>query len=149
MNVIRPIPFIILIAALGPALVRGGYRLGVNAAVFAMSFGAAFAIARIVEQNMVSIDPGVIEAARAMGASKLTILFTVMIPEALGPLILAFPHCAVVCPRRSGYVGAGVLGKIAIVDGYRASTMRPPGLLCRIIIAEAAHENGEDKGFTA
>ena len=64
-NVIRPIPFIILIAALGPltsAVV--GTRLGVNAAVFAMSFGAAFAIARIVEQNMVSIDPGVIEAAR-------------------------------------------------------------------------------------
>ena len=90
-NVIRPIPFIILIAALGPltsAVV--GTRLGVNAAVFAMSFGAAFAIARIVEQNMVSIDPGVIEAARAMGASKLTILFTVMIPEALGPLILGY-----------------------------------------------------------
>ena len=112
-NVIRPIPFIILIAALGPltsAVV--GTRLGVNAAVFAMSFGAAFAIARIVEQNMVSIDPGVIEAARAMGASKLTILFTVMIPEALGPLILDMSAMA-------GYVGAGGLGKIAIVDGYQ------------------------------
>ena len=73
-NIVRPIPFIILIAALGPltsAVVQT--RLGINAAIFAMTFGASFAIARIVEQNMVSIDPGVIEAARAMGASKLRI----------------------------------------------------------------------------
>lgn len=70
-NIVRPIPFIILIAALGPltsAVVQT--RLGINAAIFAMTFGASFAIARIVEQNMVSIDPGVIEAARAMGASS-------------------------------------------------------------------------------
>ena len=63
-NIVRPIPFIILIAALGPltsAVVQT--RLGINAAIFAMTFGASFAIARIVEQNMVSIDPGVIEAA--------------------------------------------------------------------------------------
>ena len=122
-NVIRPIPFIILIAALGPltsAVV--GTRLGVNAAVFAMSFGAAFAIARIVEQNMVSIDPGVIEAARAMGASKMTILLTVMIPEALGPLILGYTFLiigVVDMSAMAGYVGAGGLGKIAIVDGYQ------------------------------
>ena len=99
-----------------------GTRLGVNAAVFAMSFGAAFAIARIVEQNMVSIDPGVIEAARAMGASKLTILFTVMIPEALGPLILGYTFLVIGVVDMSamaGYVGAGGLGKIAIVDGYQ------------------------------
>ena len=122
-NVIRPIPFIILIAALGPltsAVV--GTRLGVNAAVFAMSFGAAFAIARIVEQNMVSIDPGVIEAARAMGASKMTILFTVMIPGARGPLILGYTFLiigVVDMSAMAGYVGAGGLGKIAIVDGYQ------------------------------
>ena len=63
-NIVRPIPFIILIAALGPltsAVVQT--RLGLNAAIFAMSFGASFAIARIVEQNMVSIDPGVVQAA--------------------------------------------------------------------------------------
>ena len=121
-NVIRPIPFIILIAALGPLTSAWWYRLGVNAAVFAMSFGAAFAIARIVEQNMVSIDPGVIEAARAMGASKLTILFTVMIPEALGPLILGYTFLVIGVVDMSamaGYVGAGGLGKIAIVDGYQ------------------------------
>ena len=122
-NVIRPIPFIILIAALGPLTTLVVHdRLGVNAAIFAMSFGASFAIARIVEQNMVSIDPGVIEAARAMGASKLRILFTVMVPEALGPLILGYTFLVIGVVDRSamaGYVGAGGLGKIAIVDGYQ------------------------------
>ena len=121
-NIVRPIPFIILIASLGPltSLVIGS-RLGANAAIFAMSFGASFAIARIVEQNMVSIDPGVVEAARAMGASKLRILFTVMIPEALGPLILGYTFIVIGVVDMSamaGYVGAAGLGKVAIVDGY-------------------------------
>ena len=121
-NIVRPIPFIILIAALGPltsAVVQT--RLGLNAAIFAMSFGASFAIARIVEQNMVSIDPGVVEAARAMGASRLRILFTVMIPEALGPLILGYTFIVIGVVDMSamaGYVGAAGLGKVAIVDGY-------------------------------
>jgi len=113
-NIVRPIPFIILIAALGPltsAVVQT--RLGINAAIFAMTFGASFAIARIVEQNMVSIDPGVIEAARAMGASKLRILFTVMIPESLGPLILGYTFIVIGVVDMSamaGYVGGGGLG---------------------------------------
>ena len=112
-NIVRPIPFIILIAALGPLT---------SAAIFAMTFGASFAIARIVEQNMVSIDPGVIEAARAMGASKLRILFTVMIPESLGPLILGYTFIVIGVVDMSamaGYVGGGGLGKVAIVDGYQ------------------------------
>lgn len=122
-NFVRPIPFIILLAALGPltsAVV--GSRLGVNAAIFAMCFAATFAIARIVEQNMVSIDPGVIEAALAMGASKSRILFTVMVPEALGPLILGYTFLVIGVVDMSamaGYVGGGGLGKVALVDGYQ------------------------------
>ncbi|MDO4916908.1 MAG: methionine ABC transporter permease [Rothia sp. (in: high G+C Gram-positive bacteria)] len=122
-NIVRPIPFIILLAALGPltsAVI--GSRLGVNAAIFAMCFGASFAIARIVEQNLVSIDPGVIEAARAMGASKGRILMTVMVPEALGPLILGYTFLVIGVVDMSamaGYVGGGGLGKVALVDGYQ------------------------------
>lgn len=122
-NIVRPIPFIILLAALGPLTsMVVGTRLGANAAIFAMVFGATFAIARIVEQNMVSIDPGVIEAARAMGASKMRILFTVMIPEALGPLILGYTFLVIGVVDMSamaGYIGGGGLGKVALVDGYQ------------------------------
>lgn len=122
-NVVRPIPFIILLAALGPATSAVvGTRLGANAAIFTMCVGAVFAIARIVEQNMVSIDPGVIEAARAMGASKARILFTVMVPEALGPLILGYTFLVIGVVDMSamaGYIGGGGLGQVALVDGYQ------------------------------
>ena len=137
-NIVRPIPFIILIASLGPltSLVIGS-RLGANAAIFAMSFGASFAIARIVEQNMVSIDPGVVEAARAMGASRLRILFTVMIPEALGPLILGYTFIVIGVVDMSamaGYVGGGGLGKVAIVDGYQKFQDQITWLVVAVII---------------
>lgn len=122
-NVVRPIPFIILLAALGPLTsIVVGTRLGTTAAIFTMSVGASFAIARIVEQNLVTIDPGVIEAARAMGASKMRILFTVMIPEALGPLILGYTFLVIGVVDMSamaGYIGGGGLGKLALVDGYQ------------------------------
>ena len=137
-NIVRPIPFIILIAALGPltsAVVQT--RLGLNAAIFAMSFGASFAIARIVEQNMVSIDPGVVEAARAMGASRLRILFTVMIPESLGPLILGYTFIVIGVVDMSamaGYVGGGGLGKVAIVDGYQKFQDQITWLVVAVII---------------
>ncbi|AGP31487.1 methionine ABC transporter permease [Corynebacterium terpenotabidum] len=123
-NIVRPIPFIILLTALGPLTkIVVGTILGINAATFAIIIAAAFGAARIVEQNLVGIDPGVIEAARAMGASPLRIIFTVIIPEALGPLILGatFMFIAIVdMSAMAGYVGAGGLGDFAIQYGYRA-----------------------------
>ena len=69
-NFVRPIPFIILLAFVQPltVAVMGG-SIGRNPATFVMVIAATFAVARIVEQNLMAIDPGVIEAARAMGAS--------------------------------------------------------------------------------
>lgn len=123
-NFVRPIPFIILLTAIGPlsdAVV--GSRIGLNAAILGMVIAATFGAARIVEQNLVSIDPGVIEAAKAMGASPMRIIFTVIIPEALGPLILGFTFMFIAIVDMSamaGYIGAGGLGDFAIVYGYRA-----------------------------
>ncbi len=123
-NFVRPIPFIILLTAIGPlsdAVV--GSRIGLNAAILGMVIAATFGAARIVEQNLVSIDPGVIEAAKAMGASPVRIIFTVIIPEALGPLILGFTFMFIAIVDMSamaGYIGAGGLGDFAIVYGYRA-----------------------------
>lgn len=123
-NFFRPIPFIILLTAIGPlsdALV--GTRIGTEAAIVGMVVAATFGVARIVEQNLVSIDPGVVEAAKAMGASPLRIITTVIIPEALGPLILGFTFAFIAIVDMSamaGYIGAGGLGDFAIVYGYRA-----------------------------
>ncbi|MDO5099741.1 MAG: methionine ABC transporter permease [Corynebacterium sp.] len=123
-NFVRPIPFIILLITFGPLTVLVvGTQIGREAAIFGMSIAATFGVARIVEQNLVTIDPGVIEAARAMGANPWQIITTVIIPEALGPLVLGytFIFIAVVdMTAMAGYIGGGGLGDFAIVYGYRA-----------------------------
>lgn len=122
-NFFRPIPFIIFIAAVQPlARVVVGTGIGNDALVFALSIAASFAIARIVEQNLLTVSPGVIEAARAMGAAPLRILRTVVLPEALGPLILGYTFVLVAIVDMTavaGLIGGGGLGNFAVVYGYR------------------------------
>lgn len=143
-NFVRPIPFIILIAAIGP-LTRSviGTTIGTEAAIFVMSIAATFGVARIVEQNLVSIDPGVIEAARAMGASPLQIIVSVIIREALGPLILGFTFIFIAVVDMSamaGYTGGGGLGYFAITYGYNAfnPTITLAGTIVIILIVQVA-----------
>ena len=123
-NIVRPIPFSILLAFAQPltVAVMGG-SIGREPATFVMVIAATFSVARVVEQNLVAIDPGVIEAARAMGASPWKIITSVIIPEALGPLILGYTFLFIAIVDMSamaGYVGGGGLGDFAIVYGYRA-----------------------------
>lgn len=122
-NFWRPIPFIILIAALQPAArMAVGTGIGNKAAVFAMVFAATFGIARLVEQNLVTVKPGVVEAARSMGASRLRILFTVVVPEAFGPLVLGYTFAFVAIIDMSamaGIIGGTGLGNFAITYGYK------------------------------
>src|SRR3712207_5592045 len=67
-NVVRPIPFIILIVAISPLTqVLIGTRIGTEAAIVPLTIVAAVAIARIAETNLVAVDPGTIEAGAAMG----------------------------------------------------------------------------------
>ncbi|WP_055084014.1 methionine ABC transporter permease [Kocuria salsicia] len=122
-NFVRPIPFIILLAALGKLTESVvGTRLGPNAAIFAMTIGATFAVARIVEQNLMTVDPGVIEAARSMGVSRWKIITTVILPEALGPLVLGYTFLVIGITDMSamaGAIGAGGLGDFALRLGYQ------------------------------
>src|SRR5699024_89440 len=122
-NIIRPIPFIILLFVLSPVTREVvGTTIGTAAAVFPMTIAASFVVARVVENNLVSIDPGVIEAAEAMGASPLQIIFTVLIPEALGPLVLGLTFVTVGLIDFSavaGTVGGGGLGHVAMTHGYQ------------------------------
>lgn len=122
-NFFRPIPFVIFIAAVQPlARVVVGIGIGNKAIIFAMTLAAMFGIARIVEQNLVTVEPGVIEAARSMGASRLRILTAVVVPEALGPLILGYTFAFVAIVDMSaiaGAIGAGGLGAFAQQYGYR------------------------------
>ncbi|MGE8203494.1 methionine ABC transporter permease [Heyndrickxia sp. NPDC080065] len=122
-NIIRPIPFIIFLVAISP-ITRAvmGSTIGTGAAIFPMTIAASFGIARVVENNLVSIDPGIIEAAKAMGASKLQIIFGVLIREAMGPLILGITFITVGLidfSAMAGTVGGGGLGDLAMTYGYQ------------------------------
>jgi len=122
-NFIRPIPFIIFLAAAQPlARAVTGSGIGNNAIIFTIALAASFAMARIVEQNLLTVTPGVIDAARSVGAGPLRIIFTVLLPEALGPLILGYTFIFVALVDMSavaGYVGGGGLGNFALQYGYR------------------------------
>ncbi len=122
-NFFRPIPFVILIPVIMPlARVITGKGIGGPALIVALVVAASFGISRLVEQNLLTVPPGQIEAARAMGASPMRILLTVLIPEGLGPLVLGytFAFIAVVdMSAMAGVVGAGGLGNFALQYGYR------------------------------
>ncbi|MCR8559626.1 methionine ABC transporter permease MetI [Mucilaginibacter sp. BJC16-A38] len=121
-NIFRSIPFIILIVWMIPftrALV--GTSIGVQAALVPLSIGAAPFIARMVENSLVEIPNGLIEAARAMGARPLQIVLKVLLPEALPSIISAASITLITLVGYSamgGAVGAGGLGQIGYQYGY-------------------------------
>ncbi|EEL95628.1 ABC transporter, permease protein [Bacillus cereus AH1273] len=122
-NTIRPVPFIIFLVALSP-LTRSviGTTIGTAAAIFPMTLVASIGIARMVETNLVSVPKGVIEAAQAMGASPIRIVFEILVPEALAPLILGVTFMTVGLIEFSavaGLVGGGGLGDLAMTYGYQ------------------------------
>lgn len=122
-NFMRPIPFILLIIALQPV----SRWVGINGiseghALVAIVFGSAFGISRIVEQNLVAVDPGVLEAARAMGASRWRVVWSVLLPEARGSLILGFTYALVAIVDMTaivGIIGVHSLGYVALTYGLR------------------------------
>jgi D-methionine transport system permease protein len=120
-NIVRPIPFVIFLTAIQPLILAViGTTIGTNAVTFALSIAAAFAVSRIVEQSLLTVDPGVIEAARAAGARPTSILVTVVIPEALGPVILGYTFIFVAVvdmSAQAGLFGGGGLGNFAITYG--------------------------------
>jgi D-methionine transport system permease protein len=122
-NVVRPVPFIILAVSIIP-LTRlfVGTSIGPLAATVPITIVAAMAIARIVESNLVAVDPGAIEAGVAMGASPARVLFTIVIPESLGPLTLGLTYIVVALVDTTavaGAIGGGGLGDLAIKYGYQ------------------------------
>ncbi|WP_342558693.1 methionine ABC transporter permease [Metasolibacillus sp. FSL K6-0083] len=124
-NIFRSIPFIVLIILLVPfTLFLVGTIRGTNAALPALIVGAAPFYARMVLIALREIDKGVIEAARSMGAKTSTIIFKVLIPEALPALISGITVTAVALvgyTAMAGIIGAGGLGQLAYIDGFQRS----------------------------
>jgi D-methionine transport system permease protein len=121
-NVFRSIPFIILIVWMIPfTRMVVGTSIGVGAALVPLSVGAAPFIARMVENSLLEVPSGLIEASRAMGATPFRIIYKVLIPEALPSLINGFTITLITLIGYSamgGAVGAGGLGQIGYQYGY-------------------------------
>ena len=122
-NATRSTPFIILVVAIVP-LTRliAGTSIGTAAAVVPLTIAAAPFIARVIETAIREVDPGLVEAARAFGASPIQIVQKVLLPEALPSIALALTLTAVSLIGYSamvGAVGGGGLGDLGIRYGYQ------------------------------
>ncbi|WP_291027072.1 MULTISPECIES: methionine ABC transporter permease MetI [Dysgonomonas] len=121
-NVFRAIPFIILIVWMIPftrALV--GTSIGVLAALVPLSIGAAPFVARMIENSLIDVPSGLIEASRSMGATPLQIVKKVLLPEALPSIVNCVSITLIMLVGYSamgGAVGAGGLGQIGYQYGY-------------------------------
>jgi D-methionine transport system permease protein len=121
-NTVRSFPFIILLVALVPfTRFVTGTSIGPVAAAVPLSFAAIPYFARLVEQSLREVPRGVIEAAHAMGASEMQIIWRVLLVEARSGLVLALTVLTISFLSYSavaGIVGGGGIGDLAIRYGY-------------------------------
>jgi D-methionine transport system permease protein len=122
LNIIRSVPFIILLIVLMPiTVIVTGTSLGIRGVIFPLVIGTAPFFARLVETALREVDRGIIEASQAMGASTTQTIFRAVLPEALPSLLAAVTVTAIVLvdyTAMSGAIGGGGLGDLAIRYGY-------------------------------
>jgi D-methionine transport system permease protein len=122
-NVLRSLPFIILLIVMIPiTVVMTGTSLGVAGAIPPLVIGTTPFFARLVETALREVDRGIIEATQAMGATTWQIIFNALLPEARPGIIAATTVTAITLvsyTAMAGVVGAGGLGDLAIRFGYQ------------------------------
>lgn len=122
-NVLRSVPFLILLIVLIPfTRFVMGTALGVPGSIPPLVVGAAPFFARLVENVLRELDPGISEACKAMGATPRQTVFYALLPEATTGVISAIVVTAITLigyTAMSGVVGGGGLGDIAIRYGYQ------------------------------
>jgi D-methionine transport system permease protein len=122
-NIFRSIPFIILLVAIIPfTRLMVGTSIGTTAAIVPLVLHIGPYISRLVENSLLEVDEGIIEAAKAMGATPLQIIFRFLMPEAFASLILSITTATiglVGATAMAGAIGGGGLGDVAITYGYQ------------------------------
>ena len=122
-NAARSTPFIILVVAIIPfTRLVAGTSIGTSAAIVPLTIATIPFVARLVEASIREVDPGLIETARAMGATPLQIVWKVLLAEARPGMTLALTLTVVSLIGYSamvGAVGGGGLGDLGIRYGYQ------------------------------
>lgn len=121
-NILRSFPFIVLMIFILPlSRIIIGTSIGTSASILPLSIAAAPFIARLVENALLEIDEGIIEAARSMGSTNFQIITKVLLPESMPSLVNGITLTIINligCSAMAGAVGAGGLGDLAIRYGY-------------------------------
>lgn len=121
-NILRSIPFLILLVAVIPVTTFiAGKSYGSTATIVPLVIAAAPFVARMVESSLKEVDAGVIEAAQSMGANPMQIIWKVLLPEARPSLIVGAAIAITTIlgySAMAGFVGGGGLGTIAVNYGY-------------------------------
>jgi D-methionine transport system permease protein len=135
-NCLRSIPFVILLVFILPvtkAIV--GTRIGTTAALVPLITFISPYLARLFENSLLEVKSGIIDAAKAMGANTLQIIFYFWLPEAKGSLILSITIGAISllgATAMAGVIGAGGIGDLALTYGYER--MNSPLMLFTVIV---------------
>lgn len=138
-NGFRATPFIVLLVALIPfTRLVTGTTIGIWAAIVPLSISATPFFARIAEVSLREVDPGLVEAAQAIGCKKWDIVRHVYLPEALPGIVGGFTITLVALISSSamaGAVGAGGLGDLAIRYGYQRFDTQVMLIVIAVLIA--------------
>ncbi|CQR56593.1 methionine ABC transporter permease [Paenibacillus riograndensis] len=122
-NIIRSLPFIILLVAIIPfTRMIVHTSIGTNAAIVPLILYIAPYIGRLVENSLLEVNPGIMEAAESMGATPFQVIRFFLLPEAVGSLILSLTTATIGligATAMAGTVGGGGVGDLAIVYGYQ------------------------------
>lgn len=134
-NVLRSFPFIILMIVLFPlSRLILHTAIGTRATIVPLSIAAAPFAARVVESALKEVDPGVIQAARAMGSTNRQVIFKVLVPEAM-PSIVSGVTLTIInligYSAMAGAIGGGGLGDLAIRYGYQRFR---PGIMAAAVV---------------
>jgi D-methionine transport system permease protein len=149
-NAFRSTPFIILLVALIP-LTRliVGTTIGTTAAIVPLTIAATPYYARMAEMSLREVDHGLIEALRALGATRWQIVREALVPEALPGLVTGFTVTLVTligASAMAGAVGAGGLGDLAIRYGYqRFETTIMIGVIAVLIVVVSVVQFAGDR----
>ncbi len=135
-NILRSFPFIILLIVLIPlSRIIVGTSIGTKAAIVPLSIAAAPFVARIIESALKEVDPGVIQAAKAMGSTNWQLVWKVLLPEAMPALMSGLTLTIINLigySAMAGTIGGGGLGDLAIRYGYQR--FRPSYLVAAVIV---------------
>ena len=135
-NVLRSFPFIILMILLFPlSRLILGTSIGTTATIIPLSIAAAPFVARLVETALLEVDPGMIQAARAMGSTNSQIIYKVLIPESMPALVSGITLTIINLigySAMAGTIGGGGLGDLAIRYGYQR--FRPAVMAASVVV---------------